>query len=97
VEYLKKKVLLSKEAEFKIRSNIQKSHLKLLPETKSVLITDISELRVSNSDNIIHNKSLIHFDLSPLKLIKNWRWKFDNSYTYYQNSKTWFEVGAFEI
>ena len=97
IDYLKKFNIYSKSEYLQIEKIIQESHIKILPEKKSCLITDIEEEILDEKDEIIGVNPLIHIDLTEGNFSQQWQWKFDSKMTYRENSKTYFNTKAIDF
>ncbi len=76
---------------------IQDSHLQILPQNKTCLITDFEEEILNEKDEIIGINPLIHVDLPKENFFDEWKWKFDSKMTYRENSKTYFNTKAIDF
>jgi hypothetical protein len=96
LEYIHKKSIITHEMEERFRTKVQESHLKSLPDNKSLIITDTHELRIDPDNTINSEKKLIYGKTINLKTKADWIWKFDNSRMYRCEANTWFKVVVFE-
>lgn len=97
VEYIKKYKLASETEQISIQKYIEKQHLKMLPEGKSVLISDYYEEEFMLDGKLINEKSRIAVRLPKEKIIKEWIWDFDLSGNYYTGNPVKFKVAALRV
>jgi len=97
VEYIRNHGRIDEEAEQILRKKIQQSHLRLLPVSKSCIITDMEELLVDSQEQIVHKKKLVYTSIPDPTHNETWIWKFDRQGRYNPHFQTWFAVEAFEI
>lgn len=80
-----------------IRQIVQTQHIKSLPATKSLIISDVEEFGIDKNNQIAYTKNLVYTDTSLLKCIDNWDWVFD-THRYYNNKyATTFKVKCFIV
>ncbi len=96
-EYIKRYKLASENELLKIQEMIEKRHLDMLPEKKSILITDFFELEYNFSGQVIKEKNRLSFSLPKEKIIKEWTWDFDLSGNYYTGNPVKFKVAALQV
>lgn len=97
IDYLKKfNIYTSKQLRI-IEQEIQKSHMQILPKTKTCLITDYEEEIYDEDDALIGVNPLIEIDLPEGEFSKKWKWKFDTSMTYREDHKTYFNTLAIDF
>jgi hypothetical protein len=96
IEFFRRRTIINSEVEKAFRTRIQEEHIRILPENKTLLITDTKELLVDTADFIISEKELLHISVNNLFSKAEWLWKFDNSHMYHNNGNTWFKVNVFE-
>jgi len=96
-KYIEKYGLTSKKEQFLIRELIEKKHLEILPEGKSVLITDYYESEYSLNGNFINGHERLSVSLPKEKIIKEWVWDFDLSGNYYTGNPVRFKVAALQV
>ncbi|HAF28329.1 MAG TPA: hypothetical protein DCG75_04700 [Bacteroidales bacterium] len=97
VDYLKNISIFSDKELKEFDKNIQIAHLKILPEKKTCLITDIEEEILTKDDQTIGVNPLIHVDLPVGNFSKVWQWKFDSKMTYRDDYKTFFNTQAIDF
>ena len=76
---------------------IQRSHINMLPQNKSCLITDIEEETLTEEDQTIGVNPLMKIELPKGKFNSLWQWKFDSSMTYKDDVKTYFNTKAIDF
>lgn len=96
-DYINKFNLYSENELIEFRKKIQQEHLKLLPENKSLLITDHEELNLGEDDSTINKKKLVYIDFPENKILARWKWNFDLKKTYHNHCQTVFKVMVVEI
>jgi hypothetical protein len=96
IDYIKKKMNLDGNTETMLRKKIQQFHLQLLPEFRSVLISDAEELLLDKSSQIFDRRPLVFADDLP-EPSETWMWHFDNHCMYNELYNTCFQVHAFEL
>ncbi len=97
VDYLKKYNLYSDQELKMIEKQIQLSHINMLPQEKSCLITDFEEEIYDSENNLVGINPLLHLDLPEGNYSKNWQWKFDSLMTYRPDAKTFFNTTAIDF
>lgn len=80
----------------RFRKIIQQTHLDLLPQNKSCIITDYEELNYDDNMKLIKTKPLVYTNLPKTGKLIKWRWNFDMHKTYHRKYKTVFKVMAWE-
>lgn len=96
-DYLPNKVTLNNNQLVEIASAIQLNHLKWLPQSRSVLITDYEEEFIDEDNKFIGSKPTLFIDIPRNKNSKEWTWLFDNLMTYKEDCKTHLKVVATKI
>jgi hypothetical protein len=96
-DYLKNISFFSDKELKEFDKNIQIAHLKILPEKKTCLITDIEEEILTKDDQTIGVNPLIHVDLPAGNFSKVWQWEFDSKMTYRDDYKTFFNTQAIDF
>ena len=76
---------------------LQQAHIHLLSQYPSLLITDINETVVKNSDLSASVTSYIQVPLPDEKLQSEWDWHFDTRGYYVPNAQTTLHVKAFNL
>lgn len=97
VDYIKKFNLYSEKELIKLDTQIQQSHLDILPKGKSCIITDIEEEIYDSHDNLIGINPLINIELPEGNFNRKWQWKFDSLMTYREDAKTYFNDIAIDF
>lgn len=97
IDLLKRKHSFSLDEQVQIRAKIQTDHLLGLPENKSLLISDCTEISQHILENKIESKNLIHANIAVCKEVNAWDWLFDTRGMYRENHSTTFKVKAFVI
>lgn len=80
--------------EYKIREQIQKTHLEFLSQHPHLLITDYEEIYRDEKGNALSKKPTVHIDLPKGKKTEKWIWVFDTNKTYKNDSITELNVIA---
>jgi len=96
-KYIERYGLSSKKEQSLIRELIEKRHLEILPEGKSVLITDYYESEYNLNGNFIRGRERLSVPLPKEKIIKEWVWDFDLSGNYYTGNPVKFKVAALQV
>lgn len=96
-DYINKFNVYSEKELIEFRKKIQTEHLNLLPENKSLLITDHEEINLGEDDTIINKKKLVHISFAENKILTRWKWNFDLKKTYHNHCQTVFKVMVVEI
>ncbi len=96
-DYLLENNVYTESELMKFRMLVQKAHLDSLPKGKTCLITDFEETIISDKDNSIIKKPLIHINLPENNTMQKWQWDFDLTGNYYKNKKTIFNVVAVNL
>jgi hypothetical protein len=76
---------------------IQQSHIRILPEGKSCIITDIEEEILTETNQTIGIKPLVLLNLPKGNFSSLWQWKFDSLMTYNDDVKTFFNTTAIDF
>jgi len=97
IDYIKKFNTYSDSELQNMITQIQKSHINMLPKGESCLITDIEEEIVDEKDQLIGLNPLIQANLPTGKFSANWQWKFDSLMTYKDDVKTFFNTTAIDF
>jgi hypothetical protein len=97
LEFVKRKNKIETETELQFRTKIQNQHISILPKGKTLLICDQNEVSVNPANEVIDRKNLLMTHIEEMTYITDWCWKFDNTYMYNENYKTWFEVFVYEL
>ena len=97
IDYLKKYNQYTNQEINLIEKHIQQSHLNILPNGKSCLITDLEEEIYDEENNLLGVNQLIHIDLPISENTLRWTWKFDTKMTYRPDSKTYFNTIAVDF
>jgi len=97
IDYLKRNSIRSGNDFCELRTKIQAAHIGALPHGKSCLISDYEELQITDSNQVVSVKQLIHTKIPNLETAEQWLWKFDNSKSYNSNYNTHFRVLAVEF
>jgi len=79
VKYLRKKYHFSDEEISEFAKLIELEHLKILPETKSCLITDYSQLVYKHNNQLVSETERLKIVLPYNNSRKEWLWNFDLS------------------
>ena len=95
LSYIRDKISISEDENKRIRTEIQKKHIELLPSKKSCLISDCIEINYNEKKEEISRTNLIYTDLPSKKPEKEWIWKFDTNGSYRKACTTHFQVRAF--
>lgn len=95
-DFVKKKFKVDENDLKQIRTKIQQNHIKMLNKYNSCLITDSVEHQLEGGEIVAEN-NLIYCDLSNVKLIDSWEWKFDTRKTYNTKYTTSFIVKAYNF
>jgi hypothetical protein len=96
-DYIKRYYKLSDGVLQNLITQIQLSHIKMLPKGKSCLITDIEEEILTKKNQTIGIKPLIQIDLHKVNFSSSWQWKFDSLMTYKDDVKTFFNTIAIDF
>lgn len=97
IDYIKKFKTYSDSELKNLLTQIQQSHINMLPKGKSCLITDIEEEILTEKDQAIGINPLIQVDLPIGNFTSNWQWKFDSLMTYREDVKTFFNTTAIDL
>lgn len=95
IDYLKNYNIFSDDHISKIRTMLQNQHLSVLPENKTILVTEYEELRINRKGETAAVVPLIYTTLPEEKIIKSWKWMFDQHYSYYKEFNVILNVAAF--
>ncbi len=97
IDYIKRFSVYSNSELKKLEREIQQSHLNLLPKRKSCLITDSEEEIFDDNNNLLGINPLLRLELPQRNFSNKWQWKFDNSMTYRDDAKTFFNTIAIDF
>jgi hypothetical protein len=97
IDYIKNNYKLSDSEIQNLVSQIQQSHINILPKGKSCLITDIEEEILSEENETIGINPLVKINLPKGNFSDLWQWKFDSCMTYKDDVKTFFNTKAIDF
>ena len=93
LDYLRRKSIVSPDAEKLIRLTVQERHLGMLQQYNSVLITDFSEV-TGYGECTDPPVRLLEVDLPPGIINEQWNWFFDSHQSYNAGKTTTFRVAG---
>jgi len=96
-DYLLEHEVYSESELMEFRMLVQNAHLDSLPKGKACLITDFEEEIISEKENNIVKKNLVHISIPENDTVQKWQWEFDLSGNYHKNKKTIFNVIAVNV
>lgn len=96
VEFLLKKSLIRESQGQNLILTFQENHLRMLPQGKSLLITDYDEELFENG-KLIGVNPRVFCNLNDLWKICEWQWIFDTHKSYAETTKVVLNVRAFRI
>lgn len=96
-DYLTKKFNLSGDQVTSIAEVIQKKHLGMLPQGRSILIADYEEEYFDEDNKLIGSKPTVYTTLPTGKERKEWIWNFDSKMMYKEDCKTILKVAAIRL
>jgi hypothetical protein len=97
IDYIKKYYNLTDSELQNLILQIQQSHISMLPEGKSCIITDIEEEILTETNQTIGIKPLVLLNLPKGNFSSLWQWKFDSLMTYKDDVKTFFNTTAIDF
>ena len=97
LDYLKRFGAYTKQELKALEKQIQISHLGILPQNKTCLITDFEEEIYDEDNTLIGINPLLHFNLPKGNFSKKWQWKFDSLMRYRPDAKTFFNTIAIDF
>ena len=97
MDYLREyHVYSTEEMEYMVKQ-IQKAHIDILPNKKTLLICDLEEWVMDAEEKVSTRRPLVFVPLPGMETMTSWIWKFDTKMTYYPNHKTYFKVASFNF
>jgi hypothetical protein len=96
-EYLKKYPEFSDKELNALEKVIQESHIEMLQQGKSCLVSEYEEELYDEDDNFLGTNPLLQINIPEDSIQKRWKWKFDSKMYYRDNMKTYMNVLALEI
>ena len=97
LDYIQRFCKIEKDLEKKLRSSIQKAHLKVFKPDLSCLITDYEEIHIDDEGEIIDKIPLMFCALPSGKYRKTWTWNFDTHKSYNPKYNTLMNVVAIKF
>jgi hypothetical protein len=97
IDYIKKYYNLTDSELHNLILQIQQSHIRMLPEEKSCIITDMEEEILTETNQTIGIKPLVQINLPKGNFSSSWQWKFDSLMTYKDDVKTFFNTTAIDF
>jgi hypothetical protein len=92
VEYLGKNIAYKEEELNYIEGKLQEQHMRLLMLSKSILITDVEETRLTMENDHPEVKPVLHIRLQVSSNTKSWEWRFDPTGDFEPNKKILLKV-----
>ncbi|MDR1865390.1 MAG: class I SAM-dependent methyltransferase [Bacteroidales bacterium] len=96
IDYLRLFFLPDEEEIIAFRKKVQQTHIEMLPQHRSCLITDTTE-RTLTPGGEEQCMTLLYHPVALRIDAQRWKWIFDTGMTYYPDKKTILEVMAVEI
>jgi hypothetical protein len=96
-DYVQKNHKFTDEMVKRFRKYIQQNHIGLLPEGKTALITDITELNFDKQLQLADSRKLVFVEFPVCTKTETWNWDFDLQKNYRKGLKTIFEVVAVQF
>ncbi len=96
-EFIRKNKLCNETELKKVKKYIEEIHLRLLPENKSVLISDYFQYEYNSKSEIINEENRINISLRNKQKIKEWVWDFDLSGNFETGNPVKFKVVALRV
>lgn len=96
-DYLSVKLGLNNSQIIEIAETIQRKHLGILPQGKSLLISDYEEEYYDEDDKFIGSKPTVYTSILNGREKKEWLWSFDTKMMYKEDSRTILRVFAFHL
>ncbi len=97
INYLSRKISLNNSQISEIAEAIQCKHLEMLPNGKSILITDYEEEYFDEADKFIGSKPTVYASIPDGEERKEWIWNFDTKMMYQEDCKTMLRVSAVRL
>jgi len=96
-EYINMHNLASLNEQVLIKNFIEENHIEILPEGKSVLITDYYAQEYNFKGQLINEQNRLSISLPSDKIKKEWIWDFDLSGNYHTGNPVKFKVAALQV